>query len=1267
MSKFRTRCNPDDLIIMEKDRTMRPGQGATRIRPWLLALAFLLAACSKLSPTAPTVAPLAVPGTPPITPTFTPAFTPTLTVTSSPPTDTPPLRLTPVHTPSATPTRTPPPPTATPTAEPGPLPALLVQIPLAPPEETLQDLLLDSDTGRLYVTDTAGQLHVLDADTYAELATLPAAGNLTLDAAHDRLYTFPPYGEGDVTVVDTALLTVVGTVSPGGFVAVDSVRNRFYVGQRVYYTPPEDTPGVRVYDGATLEQLGEVPQPGIPVYNPLRDELYIVAYTVHQANPETLQITGDLLPEITAQPLPWCNSCRAATNAYVFPERNLLLVDVITLSTGGGPGYVIGPRFFDAATLDEITDVARTPAVQRGCENLLILADPVKGRSYRNERYVRYVVYNNLLVYGPDGALETWRDGLPPGITNPHTGQMYLPHGDDLLVLDLATLTPLGTIPAACIHTLDAETERFYALREADLVVFSEGGGRREPPPTGDAGPLPAEQVHFIRLSPDYPADQTLFLGISDGSFTRKLYRSADGGQTWTQLRGGLPEGSYLALDLAISPAFGADRTLFAGGFRSDFWGEGIHRSTDGGDTWQPMWDGLTHLRVYDVALSPDYAADGTLLAYANYQRITPWNGGRSIFRSTDRGLNWSLVMTSTLQALWGDMPPPEEFLPPGLPLPTVRFRSTDYGRGVERTTDGGETWEPVVVTRQPEFTVRAILPSPNVDTDHTVYVLSDYDLFRSTDGGEAWERWPDERLAGRDYFQRLTAGAISPLLDDGRYQLFIGTAVGEFWALGPAAMAWEPVQIAAQWPTVLKGEWVGEIEIAPDGSTGLTAGGDVWLGTWGGGLARYAAGAIQAHYTITDGLPSQFVGGVATTPGGTLWVGGDLPPGVASFDGQTWTAHPFDQEDVIGGVFDVTIGPDGVVWVGAQTSGILRWDGQAWERITDPEGRIGWRTYEIEIGPGGALWCATTSGLAFYSDGVWSGNPTGESLDVEFGPDGAAYLLTGSGVIWRYADGQWTTLPPPKKIVLGPRALYAAGDGAVWLGTSEGAFRYDGQAWQQFTAQDGLPDNQVTAIAEDAGGWLWFGTKNGAARADPATLNLSPVAWPPSPTPTPAPPVAPTPTPCALSPAEPFAAAYADENGEVAARLACPLAEATVTWAAFQPFERALMFWRADRRDIDVLHTDGWWAGYDDTWDESQPVDDPSLTPPEGLLQPIRGFGKVWRGLLGGPQVEVGWALESERGYEMTTQSFGGGWMFLGAEGEVFILYVGGTWEREA
>jgi len=106
---------------------------------------------------------------------------------------------------------------------------------------------------------------------YAELTTLPAAGRLALDATNHRLYASPEYDAEKVTVVDTQSLTVVGTVSPGGLVAVDGARHRFYVGNQVYSAPKEDTPGVRVYDSQTLENLGEIQQPGIPVYNPLRD------------------------------------------------------------------------------------------------------------------------------------------------------------------------------------------------------------------------------------------------------------------------------------------------------------------------------------------------------------------------------------------------------------------------------------------------------------------------------------------------------------------------------------------------------------------------------------------------------------------------------------------------------------------------------------------------------------------------------------------------------------------------------------------------------------------------------------------------------------------------------------------------------------------------------------------------------------------------------------------------------------------------------------
>jgi hypothetical protein len=64
--------------------------------------------------------------------------------------------------------------------------------------------------------------------------------------------------------------------------------------------------------------------------------------------------------------------------------------------------------------------------------------------------------------------------------------------------------------------------------------------------------------------------------------------------------------------------------------------------------------------------------------------------------------------------------------------------------------------------------------------------------------------------------------------------------------------------------------------------------------------------------------------------------------------------------------------------------------------------------------------------------------------------------------------------------------SILAAPDGSVWAGTwGGGVSRFDGTAWRNLTARDGLAGNIVYAIARDAEGNFWFGTDKGVSRYD--------------------------------------------------------------------------------------------------------------------------------------------------------------------------------------
>jgi LysM repeat protein len=71
----------------------------------------------------------------------------------------------------------------------------------------------------------------------------------------------------------------------------------------------------------------------------------------------------------------------------------------------------------------------------------------------------------------------------------------------------------------------------------------------------------------------------------------------------------------------------------------------------------------------------------------------------------------------------------------------------------------------------------------------------------------------------------------------------------------------------------------------------------------------------------------------------------------------------------------------------------------------------------------------------------------------------------------------------------------------------------------------------------------------------------------------------------------------------------------------------------------IYVIFNDGTWQTFNDTWDASQPNDDPSIVPDAGWYKPFGAIGKLWRE---NPQLRqaLGWAYQPESAFSGRIQA---------------------------
>lgn len=299
-------------------------------------------------------------------------------------------------------------------------------------------------------------------------------------------------------------------------------------------------------------------------------------------------------------------------------------------------------------------------------------------------------------------------------------------------------------------------------------------------------------------------------------------------------------------------------------------------------------------------------------------------------------------------------------------------------------------------------------------------------------------------------------------------------------------------------------------------------------------------------------------------------------------------------------------------------------------------------------------------------------------ALSPDFARDGVALVAAENGGLFLSQDGgrTWKPTGPPLASVVTrfnfiflpdfakSRTVYALAAELFYGGREEQRLLRStdgGVNWEQ--AMGGA--SGISCIALGPEGRIWAGTTDG--RVEP--LVLARISWgaAPSPTPTftPPPPPTPAPTPTPLVPLVPPAGLHWPDGIFLALWRSDDIVRQALGWAvdesahetaaALEAFEGGLMIWRADMGEVYALLPEGDWYAITDAWTEGQPESDPTIVPPAGRFQPIRGFGKVWRE---NPWLRgrLGWAVEPERGVTARAQRFEHGWL-LQAETSVFVL----------
>jgi photosystem II stability/assembly factor-like uncharacterized protein len=246
--------------------------------------------------------------------------------------------------------------------------------------------------------------------------------------------------------------------------------------------------------------------------------------------------------------------------------------------------------------------------------------------------------------------------------------------------------------------------------------------------------------IGCLALDPQNP--NVIWVGTGENNNQRSvafgdgLYRSDDGGKSWQKK--GLEKSEHIGM-IRIHPENSNIIYVAAYGPLWSAGGErGIYKSTDGGENWELILEVSENTGFNEIHFDP--LDPETLYATAHQRRRHVWtyvSGGpeSALYKSTDGGENWQKLS----KGLPGEMGRIGLAIPPHQ---SDRIYAMVEGHGTYRSDDRGASFRKLNdYNTSGNYYVELVAHPQNPDI---LYSMDTY-MHVSTNGGESWERVPEK------------------------------------------------------------------------------------------------------------------------------------------------------------------------------------------------------------------------------------------------------------------------------------------------------------------------------------------------------------------------------------------------------------------------------------------------------------------------------------------------------------------------------------------